>query len=57
MYKDFKEARAGEAGGRGDSVDLMLRIGLDTVEEILRSVGRTLDRQIARIANPNRATN
>lgn len=54
MYKDFKDARAGEAGGRGDSVDLMLRIGIDTVEEILRSVGR---RQIARIANPNRATN
>lgn len=57
MYKDFKDARAGEAGGRGDSVDLMLRIGIDTVEEILRSVGRTLDRQSARIANPNRATN
>lgn len=46
-----------EAGGRGDSVDLMLHIGIDTVEEILRSVGHTLDRQSARIANPNRATN
>lgn len=39
-----------------DSPDLMLHIGIDTVEEILRSLVHTLDRQSARIANPNRAT-
>lgn len=54
--KTFRVDFCGDGGERVDSLDLMLHIGIDTVEEILRSLGHTLDRQCARIANPNHAT-